>query len=136
VTLPEEALYPTAVVDSSGALLDGRSRYRLRFPPQQLPPAGAFWSVTVYGSDGGGLRDNEIARHSIGDRTPGLALGHDGSLTLRVQHDRPPDGLAANWLPVPEGGFHLIMRVYVPHPRALTGEWGPPPVERVTHGDR
>jgi hypothetical protein len=36
------------VQDSKGKLLDGGKKYELTFPKGQLPPAGAFWSVTVY----------------------------------------------------------------------------------------
>lgn len=132
VTLPEEALYPTAAVDRSGELLTGSARYTVTIPPGELPPADAFWSITVYRSNGGGLCENVLSRYSIGDRTEGLVLEQDGALTIHLQSDRPPDDAAvANWLPVPTGQFHLIMRVYRPRPSALTGAWTPPPVERV-----
>ena len=42
---------------------------------------GAFWSLTMYGDDLY-LVDNPIGRYAIGDRTPGLRRGRDGSLTL------------------------------------------------------
>ncbi|HJQ99122.1 MAG TPA: DUF1254 domain-containing protein, partial [Candidatus Polarisedimenticolaceae bacterium] len=44
----EEAMYPVYFVDEGGAKLDGTNRYSLRFPPGQLPPANAFWSLTLY----------------------------------------------------------------------------------------
>ncbi|GAB2928865.1 DUF1254 domain-containing protein [Rhodococcus aerolatus] len=131
VTLPEEALYPTALVDRSGEPLHGGARYELTFPAGELPPSDAFWSLTVYRSDGGGLCENPISRYSIGDRTDGLVLGRDGALTVHVRSDRPAEEHVANWLPVPAEGFRLILRVYVPQERALSGAWAPPPVERV-----
>ena len=43
-----ETVYPLALNDSRGRPLDGRHSYRIRFPRGQLPPARAFWSLTMY----------------------------------------------------------------------------------------
>jgi hypothetical protein len=32
---------------------------------------------------------NQVNRYSIGDRTPGIRYGEDGSLTIYIQHDTP-----------------------------------------------
>ncbi len=37
-----EALYPTTTEDADGNHLSARHKYRLRFPPGQLPPVNAF----------------------------------------------------------------------------------------------
>jgi hypothetical protein len=48
----EEAIYPAYFVDADGAPLDAaQNRYVLEFDNGKLPPANAFWSVTMY--DGG-----------------------------------------------------------------------------------
>jgi hypothetical protein len=50
------------------------------------------------------LISNPIERHSIGDRTPGLRTGDDGSLTLFMQREEPEGSdRCANWLPTPAG---------------------------------
>ena len=108
-----EAVYAAAHHDAHQEPLDGNRRYRMRFEAGDMPPVDAFWSVTLYDSDRF-LYPNEIQRHAIGDRTPGLQRGADGSLTLEVGHARPAD--AANWLPAPAGRFYLILRMYYPHP--------------------
>ena len=95
-----------------------------------MPPAGAFWSLTLYTRDGP-LVDNPINRYAIGDRTPGLVWGADGSLEIRIQQAVPVEGQSTNWLPAPAGPFHLMMRIYWPDPKVLHGTWTPPPVERV-----
>jgi hypothetical protein len=60
---------------------------------------------------------NPIDRYSVGDRTPGLAHGDDGFLTITIQHDEPVDASErANWLPAPEGDFRPALRVYYPRP--------------------
>ncbi|MEU6237902.1 DUF1254 domain-containing protein [Kitasatospora sp. NPDC047058] len=124
-----EALHAMTHDDADGRPLSGEHRYTLRF--DQPPPAGAFWSVTMYDLPEYHLVANPIARYSIGDRTPGLEYGEDGSLTLRIQHDRPADPAgAANWLPAPEGGFRPVIRLYQPEPAALDGSYRVPPIQR------
>jgi hypothetical protein len=121
----EEAVYPVARVDACGERLDGARRYRIRL--DEPPPAGAFWSITVYGSPGP-LVANPLNRYAVGDRTPGLVTAADGSLTIDLQHD-PPSVSTSNWLPVPDGRFHLMMRLYWPQQSVFDGSWAPPPVE-------
>ena len=126
-----EAFYPMARVDANGDPFTGARSYRLQF--ETLPPAKAFWSVTMYDTsyDGvaGFLVENPIGRYLVNSTTPGLVRGDDGSLTIHIQHDEPdsPEG-RANWLPAPAGDFYLAMRIYWPEPEALDGTWQPPPV--------
>ena len=128
---PPETVYPIALTDSRGRPLHGRSRYTVRFERGELPPVGAFWSLTMYGDDLY-LVDNPIGRYAIGDRTPGLRRDRDGSLTLHIQRQRPAKAAArANWLPAPEGRFRLGMRLYEPRRSVLRGDWPPPPVRRA-----
>ena len=88
--------------DGDGEPLDGAGRYGCASPTD--PPAGAFWSVTMYDMPDFFLVANPIERYSIGDRTPGLVRGEDGSLTIHMQHEQPTDPTArANWLPTPAG---------------------------------
>ncbi len=133
VTVPEEALYPLGRVDSDGAALDGANAYRIHFAPGQLPPVGAFWSITIY-DDAGRLVANPIDRYAIGDRTPGLITNRDGSQDIFIQHTQPPSG-PSNWLPAPAGRFYLMLRLYIPAPQVLDGTWRPPAIEPVTRSD-
>ena len=126
----EENVYLYGFDDSRGRPLSGRHRYRVRFARGNLPPVGAFWSLTMYNRDSY-LYANPIDRYAIGDRTPGLRRAPDGSLTLYLQH-RPPSGAArANWLPSPRGRFRVIMRLYEPRRSVLEGSWRPPPLSRL-----
>jgi hypothetical protein len=130
--LPEESLYPSAIVDADGKPLDGRTdRYTITFPAGQLPPVEFFWSVTMYDRKTGMLVKNPIGRYSLGNRTRGVEYGKDGSLTLYVQKDSPGGVRDANWLPAPDGEFYLSMRLYGPKPAALSGGWKPPPLTPV-----
>ena len=78
---------------------------------------------------------NDAGRYGIGSTTDGLAGNTDGSLTLSIQHDRPDDRLAqANWLPAPDGPFHLTMGLYGPATSVLDGTYRLPAVAK--HGNR
>lgn len=128
--VPEESFYPAALLDNTGQMLDGgKATYTLRFAADQLPPASAFWSVTMYRMDDKMLVANPIDRYSIGNRTPSLTRDPDGSLTISIQAE-PPESRQANWLPAPKAPFYLVLRLYGPSKAALAGEWSPPPLIR------
>ena len=125
-----EAAYAMVWRDGDGAALDGTARYRLTFPVQ--PPVGAFWSVTMYDTPEFFLVANPIDRYSIGDRTPGLHTGADGSLTIVLQHDEPESAEdRANWLPTPAGPFRPLLRMYEPAAAVFDGTFELPPIVRV-----
>lgn len=127
--LPEDAVYPTTNVDSEGRQLSGEYRYRLHFPADALPPADAFWSLTMYDMDGFQV-PNPIDRFRIGSNDD-LTFNPDGSLDIFVQVESPGPEKEANWLPAPEGPFQPTMRLYSPRAEVLDGRWAPPPFERI-----
>jgi hypothetical protein len=45
--LPEDAIYPLNLADDTGRPLDGANKYTLHFEKGQIPPAAAFWSLTL-----------------------------------------------------------------------------------------
>jgi hypothetical protein len=126
---PEDALYPLLKADADGRPLDGGSDYLLHFDADELPPVDAFWSVTMYDSDGF-QAPNAMDRFAIGDRDD-LAYNSDGSLDLYLQHESPGPQKESNWLPAPRGPLGVTMRLYAPRPEALDGRWAPPAVRRV-----
>ena len=129
-----EATYLTCSTDADGRPLDGRNRYRLRFESGELPPAKAFWSLSMYEVTPDGrtfFTDNPVSRYAIGDRTKGLAFGADGSLEIDLQHDRPEEEREANWLPAPAGPMRLVLRAYEPAEPLLDGSYRIPPVVQL-----
>ncbi len=70
-------------VDAEGDPLDGSKRYELHL--EKTPPVDGFWSLTMYRPPEFYLVANPIERYSIGDRTPGLKTGEDGSVTIYIQ---------------------------------------------------
>ncbi|GAA4385179.1 DUF1254 domain-containing protein [Agromyces bauzanensis] len=125
-----EAYYAGVYADAAGEQLNGAHAYELRLA--ELPPADAFWSITMYSMPDFYLVANPIRRYSIGDRTPGIVMGDDGSLAIRMQHERPDDEIAAaNWLPTPEGDFRPMLRVYQPRAAMFDGSYVMPAITRI-----
>jgi hypothetical protein len=126
-----EALYPMALHDAKGQMLDGRHAYRLHFPAGQLPPVNAFWSLTLYDGKTQLLAANPIQRYALGDRSPGLQYDADGGLTLILQAETPKTAPQGNWLPTPQGPFNLLLRLYLPKGGALDGSYQLPTITRI-----
>lgn len=128
---PEESCYLAAFHDADGAKLS-TGRYELRFEAGSLPPVDAFWSLTVYGEDRN-LVPNPLGRYSIGDRTPGLVTGADGSLTIHLRPESPGAAEESNWLATPgHGTWYAALRMYLPHPAVVDALWECPPIKRLT----
>ncbi len=130
---PDEAVYVSCAVDAERRGLSGDHRYTLTFPPDRLPPARAFWSLSAYEVTPEGRAffvDNPIGRYSIGDHTPGLMRNADGSLTIFIQRERPQAEHAGNWLPAPLGAMRLVLRAYQPDEMLAEGRYRIPPVRR------
>jgi hypothetical protein len=130
----EEAMYPIYQVDANGDPLDGsKHAYRLYAEPGTTIPVEAFWSLTMYEMPQSLLYANEIDRYLINSpMVPDLARDPDGGVTIYVQHESPGADKEANWLPAPDGPFLVVLRLYLPGPEALDGDWAAPPLEPVT----
>jgi hypothetical protein len=131
--LPEDAIYPTSFVDSEGKPLHGSNRYVLHFEPGLTPPVNSFWSITMYDPDSFFV-ENSISRYAI---SSWMDLRHngDGSLDIYVQNESPGGDKEANWLPAPQGGFNVTMRMYWPKdkfPSIIDGSWKPPGIMKVS----
>ncbi len=126
--LPEDAIYPINLTDTTGRPLDGANKYTLHFDKREMPPVRAFWSITLYDNDGFQVA-NSLNRFAVSSWMP-FQYNADGSLDLYFQNENPGAGKTANWLPAPKGPFNLTMRLYAPTSEALTGTWNPPPVMR------
>ncbi|MCK1786051.1 DUF1254 domain-containing protein [Pseudomonas sp. TNT11] len=126
----DEATYFNYVVDSEGKPANGaRHSYTVHFAKDQLPPADAFWSLTLYDTKTKLLVPNHKKRYAINSRMlPHLKLDADGGLTLALQHHEPPKAEQSNWLPAPPGPFYAVLRMYLPKPEANNGQWKLPPL--------
>ncbi len=123
--LPDNiVLYPQTDIDDQGRPLEGSCSYRCHF--DTLPPVREFWSLTAYGEDGF-LIPNELGRNGLNDRSA-FVLNEDGSLDIHISASPPERAAINNWLPVAEGPFGLVLRLYSPDERVRTGDWKLPVV--------
>jgi len=126
-----EAVYMRAIAPD-GTFVFGDGTYRLHFAAGQLPPVNSFWSFTMYEATPDGqffLTPNALQRYAIGDRTPGLQYGTDGSLDIWIGRSDPGGARHANWLPAPaRGPFTMTLRGYLPKPAFFNGEYRLPPI--------
>lgn len=116
-----DAYYPM-LIDDRGPTEDPAV---LHFDADEIPPAGAYWSVTLYDEKGFAV-PNALNRGAIADWMD-LVYGDDGSLDLYIQSESPGADKESNWLPSPaDRAWNLTMRLYAPLPNALDGTWKPP----------
>ncbi len=124
------AVYPKTTQDENGDRLNGANSYVLHFDKEQIPATeeNGFWSVTAYNSEDNFLIDNEIDRYCINDRSD-VVYNEDGSLDIYIQKEKPV-GNEDNWLPVCDGNFHFVLRVYLPQEHIVKNEWVIPQVAK------
>lgn len=128
-----EALYFFGDGDNGTQRYDGNAVYTLEFPAGQLPPVGAFWSVTLYEAEDDGnlfFYDNAQKRYAFKSGDPGLVYEADGGLRLRFSHAEPTPGEDPNWLPAPAGLFTVVLRTYLPDAALLDGRYRLPALRK------
>lgn len=125
-----DAIYPLLLTDADGKPLTSASQYVLHFDKDELPPADAFWSFTLYDKDGFTV-PNPLNRATLSSWMD-LKYNADGSIELYFQADDPGKAKEANWLPAPKTGtWNLTLRLYAPKREALDGTWSPPAIEHI-----
>jgi hypothetical protein len=85
--VPEDAIYPFNLGDETGKPLDGANKYTLHFTKDETPPTNAFWSVTLYDSEGYQV-PNPLSRFAVSSWMP-FKYNADGSLDLYFQNESP-----------------------------------------------
>jgi hypothetical protein len=129
---PQDAIYPTSEADAAGQPYTGGSKYVLHFDKGQMPPAHAFWSLTMY-NGAFFFVDNPLNRYTLSSRNK-FNENSDGSVDLYLQHDNPGPDKEANWLPAPTGRFIPMFRLYWPQetpPSIIDGTWKIPAVVKA-----
>ncbi len=124
----EEAVYPAYIVDSEGKQLNAADHnYVMKFAAGELPPAKAFWSLSMYDGMTQLFIDNPLDRYLVNTAMIGdFVFEDDGSLVIHLQKNSPGTDREANWLPAPDGPFYLVLRLYLPEQRVLDGGWAAP----------
>jgi hypothetical protein len=126
-----EALYPS-VVTADGKPMNAQHDYVIRMAKKDLPPAKAFWSVTLYDVQNGFFIPNERRKYSVGENA-GMKLDKEGGIAIYIAAQKPKDVPEENWLPVNRKDEDLgaVMRIYVPDLEKMKS-WKAPKAERLT----
>ena len=109
-----QAMYP-GVSTSDGKPMNAQHDYVIRMTADELPPATAFWSATLYDAEHGFFIPNKEKKYSVGQNS-GMKLDPSGGIEIHIAAEQPSGVPAENWLPINRKDLDLdvIMRVYVP----------------------
>lgn len=109
-----EAMYP-GIATTDGAPMNAEHDYVIRMTKDQLPPANAFWSATLYDTKQGFFIPSKENKYSVGENA-GMKLDESGGIAIYIAAERPEGVPTENWLPITREnlGIDVIMRVYEP----------------------
>ena len=126
----DQAVYP-GIIAADGQPLNASKDYVVRMSKEQMPPAKAFWSVTLYDSKNGFLIPNERKKYSVGENA-GFKLDENGGIEIHIAADQPEGVPEENWLPIVRGdeALDVVMRLYAPDLEKMK-TWTPPKAEMV-----
>jgi hypothetical protein len=126
----DQAMYP-GIATTDGKPMNAQHDYVIRMTKAELPPAIAFWSLTLYDAKHGFFIPNKEKKYSVGQNA-GMKLNASGGIEVYVAAKQPKDVPAENWLPITREDLDLdvIMRVYQPDLEKMK-TWKAPKAERV-----
>lgn len=109
-----EAVYPP-VPTVDGQPMNAQNDYVIRMSKDEMPPAKAFWSMTLYDSQNGFFIPNDHKKYSVGENG-GMKLNDDDGIEVYVAAEQPEGVPAENWLPITrkDENLDVILRIYVP----------------------
>lgn len=88
-----------------------------------------FWSLTAYVPVTIELGHNSAGKYVVASYTPRLVTAPDGSVSVVTAVKRPAGVPKANWLPIPNGPFSLMLRAYGPNWNQQDNPYYPPPIQ-------
>ena len=110
----KEAVYPP-VTTEDGKPMNAQHDYVSRMNKDQMPPARAFWSMTLYDSANGFFIPNDRKKYSVGENA-GMKLDNEGGIEIHVAANKPEGVPEENWLPInrKDENLDIILRIYDP----------------------
>ena len=95
--------------------------YVIKMTKDELPPALAFWSVTLYDTKNGWFIPNKENKYSVGQNA-GYKLNADGGIEIHIAANKPAGVPPENWLPInrEDQGISPMLRLYAT--RSCEGE--------------
>lgn len=124
-----EAVYP--YIGAAEGTLNALNDYEIVMAPDEMPPATAFWSLTLYESERGFFIPNDRFKYSVGENT-GYKLDEDGGIRVVIAAEQPEGVPEENWLPIARGDYDMdvTLRIYAPDLEAFA-EWSPPVAQKL-----
>jgi hypothetical protein len=125
-----QAAYPM-LPTADGKPMNAQHDYVIRMTKDQMPPAKAFWSVTLYDLKNGFFIPNDRKKYSVGENG-GMKLNKDGGIEIYIAAEKPKDAPEENWLPIErkDVAMDALMRIYHPDLKKLK-TWKPPKAEMI-----
>jgi len=125
-----QAVYP-GIGTSDGEPMNAQYDYVIRMSKDEMPPAKAFWSVTLYDALNGFFIPNERKKYSVGENA-GMKLNEKGGIEIYVSAEKPEGVPAENWLPInrKDEGLDMVMRIYAPDLEKMK-TWKAPKAEKI-----
>ena len=126
----EEAMYPN-VTSVDGESMNAKNDYTIKMTKEELPPAQAFWSLTLYDKTNGFFVPNDEKKYSVGENA-GYKLNDDGGIEIYVAEKKPDGVPEENWLPLnrKDEDIDIILRVYVADLEKMK-TWEAPKAEKM-----
>lgn len=125
-----QAMYP-GIGTTDGKPMNAMHDYVIRMSKEELPPAIAFWSATLYDTKHGFFIPNKENKYSVGQNA-GMKLNKEGGIEIHIAAEKPEGVPAENWLPImrKDMGIDVIMRIYQPDLEKMK-TWTAPKAELV-----
>ena len=126
----QQAVYP-GVPTTDGQPMNAQHDYVIRMTRDEMPPARAFWSCTLYDLENGFFIPNDRKKYSVGENG-GMKLNEDGGIEIYVAAEKPGGVPEENWLPLNRGGYDIdvVLRLYVPELEKYES-WNLPKAEKL-----
>jgi hypothetical protein len=123
-----EAMYPP-ITTEDGSPMNALHDYVIHMSKDELPPANAFWSFTLYDAEKGFFIPNEYKKYSVGENA-GRKLNEDGGIDIYIAAQKPAGIPAENWLPIKREDLELTvtLRIYAPDLKKMK-TWKAPKAE-------
>lgn len=122
------AKYGNAYKDSDGDYIRGENSYKITFPAN--PPAGLFWSFTIYDAETAAGVDAKDQVYSSLNSMNNLVKNSDGSFTIYIAPEKPKGNV--NWIKsVPKRGWFALFRFYGPKQEFFDRKYKVGDIEKV-----
>jgi hypothetical protein len=119
------------VPTKDGKPMNAQHDYVLKMSRDELPPATAFWSLTLYDLKNGFFIPNDRKKYSVGENA-GFKLNAEGGIEIYISARKPEGVPDENWLPINREDIdvNVMFRIYAPDAEKMK-TWKTPQLEML-----